>query len=112
MAEDEELDEIRKRRMEQIRAQAEQSEGRAEQEAAVEAQRQAIIRQVLTDTARERLGRVKVAYPDFVSQVEDQLIYLAQSGRIGADNPIDDETLKQILERLTPKSRDINIKRL
>lgn len=114
MGEDEsELEEIRKRRLEQLKQQqAGQAEEQKAQEAAVEAQRQAILRQVLTEEARERLGRLKVAYPDFCRKVEDQLLYLAQSGRIDADHPIDDPTLKQVLERLSPDSRDINIKRL
>lgn len=108
---DAELEEIRRRKLQQLQGEAEAGAERADQEAVIEAQRQAVLRQVLTEDARERLGRVKVAYPDFGKQVEDQLLYLVQAGQLDKSRPVDDETLKAILERLSPKKRDINIKR-
>jgi len=41
--------------------------------------------------------------------VEQQLVALAQSGRV--QRMIDDETLRQILERVIPKKREIKIER-
>lgn len=110
MADEDELDEIRRRKLEQLQDQAEVSERRDQQEAAVEAQRQAILRRILTEGARDRLGRLKVGYPDFARKVEDQLIYLSQSGRLQGQT-IDDATLKEILQRLKPDDRDISITR-
>jgi programmed cell death protein 5 len=74
-----------------------------------EAQRQTILRQILSPEARERLGRVELAYPDLADSIENQLIALAQSGRV--QRVIDDATLKQILERVMPKKREIKIER-
>jgi programmed cell death protein 5 len=75
----------------------------------VEAQRQQVLRSVLTPEARERLGNLKVAYPDIAMQVEDRIIMLAQSGRL--NTMIDDPTLKEILARIVPSKREITIQR-
>jgi programmed cell death protein 5 len=71
---------------------------------------QLAMRQILTPEARERLARLKIAYPDVVASVEQQLIGLAQSGRL--DRMIDDVTLQQILQKVLPEKRDIKIKRM
>jgi len=107
---DEELEEIKRRKLEALlRAQAEQENAEA-QKRAYEEQKAAILRQILTPEARERLTRLKLARPEFASAVEDQLILLAQSGQIR--RMIDDETLKTILARLTEQRREIRIKRV
>ncbi len=73
------------------------------------AQRQAILRQILAPEARERLGRITLAYPQLAQDIENRLIALAQSGKISS--VIDDATLRQILRAIVPKKRDINIER-
>ncbi len=109
MAEDE-LDELRKRRMEQM-VQAQGDAGRDEEaKRELETQKQAVMRQILTPEARERLTRLKMAKPEFAEQVEIQLISLAQSGRL--KSILGDEQLKAILTQLTPKKREIKIKRI
>lgn len=110
MVDESDLDEIRKRKLEQLQDES-QDEQRERQQAAIEAQRKAVLRQVLTEEARQRLGRLKVGYPDFCRKVEDQLIYLAKSGQIGENRKVDDDTLKRILQRLNPDDRDISIER-
>ncbi|MFA5896815.1 MAG: DNA-binding protein, partial [Thermoplasmata archaeon] len=75
----------------------------------VEAQKQTILRQILTPEARERLGRIELAYPELTDSIENQLIALAQSGRV--QKVIDDATLRQILERVMPRRREIKIER-
>ena len=74
-----------------------------------ELERQAAMRVILTPEARQRLANLKLIKPELVSQLEEQLIQLANSGRIRL--PITDEELKQILARLTPK-RSIRIRRI
>jgi programmed cell death protein 5 len=107
--EDMELEEIRRRKLLELQRQQEYQQQASHQAEAVEAQRQNILRGILTPEARERLGRLKMAYPEIAGQVEDRLIMLAQSGRLNA--VIDDVTLKDILARLVPQKRDIKIQR-
>ncbi len=106
---DEELDEIRRRKFEQLQQAHEQAAVNAQAREQVLAQRQLILRQILTPEARERLGRIELAYPDLTESIESQLIALAQSGRV--QRVIDDATLRQILTRLIPKKREIKIER-
>jgi len=95
--------------MAELQRQRDQQAMAEEQSKQIEAGRQAILRQVLTPEARERLGTVRIAYPDLARAVEDQLIRLAQSGRI--DRQVDDATLRQILRKVAPQKREINIER-
>lgn len=76
----------------------------------MEAERQAIMRQLLTPEARERLAKVRMAYPDVAAAVEEQLSRLMQMGRI--QNQIDDATLKAILRQISPQRREIKIERV
>ena len=116
MAEDE-LAELRRRRMAELQRQ-QASRGvedvqRAQQEAEAreeaDAQREAIMRQILTPEARDRLARIKIARPDEARSLENQLIQLAQSGRLRGQ--LDDAQLKQILARLQPGGREPTIRR-
>ncbi len=108
--EDPELNEIRRRKLMELQQQQEVQADTHRQSEAVEAQRQNILRGILTPEARERLGRLKIAYPDVAGQVEDRIIMLAQSGRL--NTMIDDPTLKEILARVVPSKREITIKRM
>ncbi|TLZ50585.1 MAG: DNA-binding protein [Methanobacteriota archaeon] len=107
--EDDELEEIRRRRMMEIQQEAQSRVVQDAQARQVEAQRQSILRQILTPEARERLGRIELAYPEVAASVEDQLIALAQAGRV--QQAIDDRTLQEILRRVVPKKREIKIER-
>lgn len=106
---EDELDAIRRKKLAEL--QQAQSQAVAEQQyrEQVQAQRQTILRQILTPEARERLGRIELAYPELKENIENQLIALAQSGRV--QRMIDDATLRQILERVIPRRRDIKIER-
>ena len=95
---DEELAEIRRRKIQQLREEAK----KAEIEQQLEAQRQALLRRILTEKARERLNNVKLVRPEIARIVEDQLIALAQSGRVRI--PIDEELVKSILAELYYKT--------
>ncbi len=106
---DEELDAIRRRKLAEYNQAQDQAAANAQARENVLAQRQLILRQILTPEARERLGRIELAYPELTESIESQLIALAQSGRV--QRVIDDETLRQILTRLIPKKREIKIER-
>jgi programmed cell death protein 5 len=75
----------------------------------LEDQKKLILRAILTDDARERLGRIKAARQEMAENIENQLIMLAQSGRL--KNKINDEQLRELLLKLLPKKRDITIRR-
>jgi len=108
MDEDKEIEEIKRRKMMELMSQqAPEEEEAAKREE--ELARQNIIRQILEPEARERLANLKLGRPDLAQVVENQLILLAQSGRIY--KKISDAELKEILRRLTSQKRDIKIVR-
>jgi programmed cell death protein 5 len=103
------LDEIRQKRMEELQQQAiaNESQQRAQQE--MEMQKKQVMMQILTPEARSRLANLRLTKPEFVGQIEIQLIQLVQSGRV--QNKITDEQLKDLLKRLSGQKREINITR-
>ena len=106
---DSELDAIRRRKLQELQQVQQQAAADQQYREQVQSQRQTVLRQILTPEARERLGRIELAYPELKESIENQLIALAQSGRV--QRMIDDATLRQILERVIPKKREIKIER-
>jgi len=108
---DEELEELRQKKMEQLKEQQGEGDGEAQQAAQqqAEAQKKALLRQHLSDGARKRLNTVKMSKPEVGEQVEQQIVALARSGRI--QDQIDEEKMKQLLSELTPDSKSFDIKR-
>jgi len=108
---DEELEELRKKKMEQLqeRQQGGDGEAREAQRQQAEAQKKAMLRKTLTDGARQRLNSVKMSKPEFAEQVEQQVVALARSGRV--QGKIDEEQMKSLLQELQPDKQDFNIKR-
>ncbi|BCU68303.1 DNA-binding protein [Sulfolobales archaeon HS-7] len=81
----------------------------AAREAQIRAQKEAILRSILTEEARQRLANIRLVRPEIVDALENQLIALAQSGRVRT--PVSDEELKELLEQLFNRDRrDYNIK--
>lgn len=109
MAEDEELEILRQRKMQELQLRAQQEAMAQEQARRLEAEKQMVMRQLLTPEARERLANLRMTRPDIVESVENQLIMLVQSGRI--TQQIDDYTLRQILRKVVPQKREIKIER-
>ena len=109
---EDELDELRKERLEELQEQSggEEAQQEAQEQARqqAEAQKQAILRQYLTDGARQRLNSVRMSRPDFADQVEQQLVAVAQSGRLG--EKIDEAKMKDLLRQMAPDSKSYDIK--
>jgi len=108
---DERLEELREQRMQELqdKADGDQAEELQAKQQQAEAQKQAILRQHLTDGARKRLNTIRMSKPQFAEQVEQQLVALARSGRI--QGKIDEEKMKDLLKELKPDSKEFNIRR-
>jgi len=100
---DEELDEIRRKKLLAMQKQA-------QMERQLEAQKQALLRQILSPEARQRLTNLNMIKPEFTQQLELQLIQLAQAGKLPI--PISDAQLKQILIQLQSRKRETKIRRI
>lgn len=109
MAEEDELEVLRQRKLQELQLQAQQQAIAQEQQKRLDAEKQSLMRQLLTPEARERLANLRMTRPDVVESVENQLIMLVQSGRI--TQQIDDYTLRQILRKVMPQKREIKIER-
>ena len=107
------IDEIRRKRMQQIQQQATQQSSEAEQQEhmrrEIETQKRQAMMQLLTPEARARLANIRLTKPEFVDQIELQLIQLAQSGRV--QSKITDDQLKELLRKLIGQKREIKISR-
>jgi len=108
---DEELERIREQKKKQLKEKAGEPDEEAleQKRQQQEAQKKAILRKNLTDGARKRLNTVKMSKPQVGEQVEQQVVALAQSGRI--QGKIDEEKMKALLKELTPDSKSFDIKR-
>lgn len=106
---DRELEEIRRRKLVELQRNATEEESKVDVHKKLELQKQALLRSILTSEARQRLTNLKMIKPDFISQLELQLIQLAQQGRIAV--PLTDEQLKKILVQMQSRKREIRIRR-
>jgi programmed cell death protein 5 len=109
---DDELAELRRRKMEQMQRQAMDQQAMEEEAARqqqIDAQIRAALMEILEPEARERLNTIKLTRPEFAKAVEQQLVMLAQSGRVR--QRITDEQLKALLAQLTPSKKEFRITR-
>jgi programmed cell death protein 5 len=105
-----ELDQIRKRKLAAMQNRPSEDDRQAQVEQQMEAQKQALLKQILSDEARQRLSNLKLVKPDLADQIEMQLIQLAQSGKLPI--PLSDVRLKQILVQLQSRKRETKITRI
>jgi programmed cell death protein 5 len=105
---DDELEAIRQRKMASLKEQALREQAEEQAAAEAQAQKEAVLRQILTPEARQRLTNIKMVKPQFAEQIEMQLIQLASTGRL--KNRITDEQLKTLLQQLQGKERERTIK--
>ncbi len=109
---DDELAELRRRRMEQMQRQAmdqQAMEEEAERQRQIDSQIRIALMEILEPEARERLNTIKLTRPEFAKAVEQQLVMLAQSGRVR--QRITDDQLKALLTQLTPSKKEFRITR-
>jgi len=110
---DDELAELRRRKMEQqLQRQAmnqQAMEDEAERQRQIDSQVRVALMEILEPEARERLNTIKLTRPEFAKAVEQQLVMLAQGGRIR--QRITDDQLKSLLVQLTPSKKEFRITR-
>ena len=78
-------------------------------ETEIAAQKEIILKQILSSEARLRLNNVKMVKPEVATTVENYLIALASQGKV--DSQISDDQLKQILQSLQQPKREFKITR-
>ena len=112
MYDDEEMEAIRQKKLIEMQQQQAAQNAQEEERVALEAQKQNILRQILTEEARQRLTNIKLVRPQLADSVELRLIQLAQQGSL--PSKITDEQLKEILRKIQGQKRDtkIDIRRL
>ena len=108
-----ELDEIRKRKLEELKKhQVEGMQQQVQEEQQLQQQIQqleALVKQSFTKEALERYGNLRTAFPERAVQL---LVILSQAIQSGQISKIDDNTLKEVLKKITPKKKDFKIKRV
>ena len=77
--------------------------------AEITAQKEMILKQILSPDARLRLNNVRMVKPELASLVENYLIGMASQGKIHAQ--ITDDQLKQILLSTQQPKHDFKINR-
>ena len=87
----------------------ESNEQSVEQNAQLAAQKELILKQILSSDARLRLNNVRLVKPDLANLVENYLINVASQGKFNSQ--ISDEQLKQILMSMQQPKRDFKINR-
>ena len=106
------LEEIRRRKLSELRAaQLEKIQQQAKEQEELQQQVQqleSIVKQALTKDALQRYSNLKTAFPERAVQL---LIILAQAIQSGQISKIGDNTLKEILKKISPEKKDIKIKR-
>ena len=81
-----------------------------EEAATLSAQKEQILKQILTPDARSRLNNIKMVKPELSNLVEQYLIGMATQGKIRGQ--LTDDQLKQILLSIQQPKRDFKINRI
>lgn len=112
MSSDEELERLKAQRMVELQARQQKAGDAQRAQAEAETAKQSVMRKLLTPEARQRLANIKMVRPEFGQQLEQELIQLAQAGRVPI--PIGDDMLKKLLIQIEgqQKKRDISIRRM
>ena len=109
MSDEEELEELRRKKLQELQQQAAQQQIAEAQMQDFEARKYQIMRKILSQEGRQRLENIRIVKPEFAQEIEFQLIQLAQSGRLRG--PLSDEAFKKLLEQLSGKKKDFKIKK-
>ena len=81
-----------------------------EKDSQLKAQKEIMLKQVLSGDARLRLNNVRMVKPELADLVENYILNLSVQGKISGQ--ISDEQLKQILSSAQQPNRDFKINRV
>jgi len=81
-----------------------------EKDSQLKAQKEMMLKQVLSSEARLRLNNVRMVKPDLADLVENYILNLSVQGKISGQ--ISDEQLKQILLSVQQPKRDFKFNRV
>jgi programmed cell death protein 5 len=107
---DDELEELRRKKMSALQRQMADEQKQTQAQQRLEAQKEALLRSILSPEARQRMTNLRMIKPDFTEQLELQLIQLAQAGKLPI--PLSDEQLKQVLVQLQGRKHEMKIRRI
>ncbi|PKP53003.1 MAG: hypothetical protein CVT90_02440 [Candidatus Altiarchaeales archaeon HGW-Altiarchaeales-3] len=107
-----ELEELKKKKMQELMRQQSQQQIQSAmqqqyQEREMDDQLKMIMNQILMPEAQERMANIRLANIDFARQVEVMLIQLYQAGRL--PQKLTDPQLKEILMKLQSSKREPKI---
>lgn len=106
---DEELRRLREKKLAEIQQQQAannfQQQQNTQRQAEFEAQKQNLLRAILSPEARSRLANIQLARPQFAQTIELQLIQAYQTGALRGKTPLLDETFKNLLIQLQKQSK-------
>ncbi len=102
---EENIDALKRKKLEELAAHQQEEEELKQELFKAEA----AIKTLMTREAIVRFGNIKAADPEKAMQITAVIINLVNSGQVRS---VDDEILKRILATITPKKKDINIRRI
>jgi len=110
---DEELNNIRRRKLEELKQQATQQQIAEAQQKDFEAKKYQLMRKILSQEGRQRLENIRIVKPQFAEQIEIQLIQLFQTGKLRGAMPLPDNAFKKLLEQISSldRKKEFNIKK-
>jgi len=110
---DEELNNIRRRKLEELQQQAAQQQIAEAQQQEFEAKKYQVMRKILSPEGRQRLENIRMVKPQYAVQIEMQLIQLFQAGKLRGATPLPDKAFKKLLEQISSldRKKEFNIKK-
>jgi len=111
LSDEEKLEEIRRRKLEEMKQQAIHQKVSEQQEKAYNEKKYQLMRKILSQEGRQRLENIRMVKPEFAEQIELQLIQLFNVGKIRSQ--LSDKAFKNLLEQITnsSKKKDFKIKK-
>jgi programmed cell death protein 5 len=101
-------EEIKQRKMEELKRNAEQQDDAEKRQQEAESQVSALMRKLLDEKALERMNNIRLVNRELHLNAAQTILYLYRAGRI--QGKMSEEELKELLQKIGSK-KEINIKR-